>query len=60
LVGLAFNWATIRDIDMVAVGTSTPDEARELIEVSSSILERRGNRIELQETRSKGTVRGGS
>jgi hypothetical protein len=60
LVGLAFNWATIRDIDMVAVGTSTPDEAREVIEISSSILERRLNRIELQETRSKGTVRGGS
>jgi hypothetical protein len=59
LVGLAFNWATIRDIDMVAVGTSTPDEARELIEISSSMLERRANRIELQETRSKGTVRGG-
>ena len=60
LVGLAFNWATIRDIDTVAVGTSTPDEARELIEISSSILERRLNRIELQETRSKGTVRDGS
>jgi len=59
LVGLAFNWATIRDIDMVAVGTSTPDEARELIEISSSILERRVSDVGLQETRSKRTVTGG-
>jgi hypothetical protein len=60
LVGLAFNWATIRDIDMVAVGTSTPDEARELIEISRSILERRASGIELQKTRSTETVRRGS
>jgi hypothetical protein len=60
LVGLAFNWATIRDIDMVAVGTSTPDEARELIEISNSILEGKASHIELQETRSKRTVTGGS
>jgi hypothetical protein len=60
LVGLAFNWATIRDIDMVTVGAFTPDEARELIEISTSILERRVSHIELQATRSKGTVRGGS
>jgi hypothetical protein len=56
LVGLAFNWATIRDIDMVAVGTSTPDEAREIIEISHSILEGRAERVELQKTRSKGTI----
>jgi hypothetical protein len=56
LVGLAFNWATIRDIDMVAVGTSTPDEAREIIEISQSLLEGRAERIELQKTRSKGTI----
>jgi hypothetical protein len=58
LVGLAFNWATIRDIDMVAVGTSSPDEAREVIEVSRSILERRPTEIDLQWTRSKQTVAG--
>ena len=60
LVGLAFNWATIRDIDMVTVGAFTPDEAREIIEISTSILERRGSQIELQATRSKGTVRAAS
>jgi hypothetical protein len=56
LVGLAFCWATIRDIDMVAVGTSTPDEAREVIEISRSILEGTTTRVELQKTRSKQTV----
>jgi hypothetical protein len=58
LVGLAFSWATIRDIDMVTVGTSTPDEAREVIEISRSILEQRTDRVELQATRSKQTVTG--
>ncbi len=57
LVGLAFAWATLRDSDMVAVGTSTPDEAREVIELSRSILERRPARVELQTTRSKQQVR---
>jgi len=58
LVGLAFSWATIRDTDMVAVGTSTPDEAREVIEISRSILDRRVAGVELQKTRSKQTVIG--
>jgi hypothetical protein len=58
LVGLAFSWATIRDMDMVAVGTSTPDEAREVVEISRSILERRAAGVELQKTRSKQTVIG--
>jgi len=56
LVGLAFNWATLRDQDMVCVGTSTPDEAKECIEISLSILERRSDRVELQRTRSKASV----
>lgn len=56
LVGLAFSWATIRDSDMVAVGTSTPDEAREVIQISRSILEKTIDRVELQKTRSKQTV----
>jgi hypothetical protein len=43
---------------MVAVGTSTPDEAREVIEISRSILERRTAGVELQKTRSKQTVTG--
>jgi hypothetical protein len=58
LVGLAFSWSTIRDTDMVAAGTTTPDEAREVIEISRSILERRAAGLELQKTRSKQTVTG--
>ena len=56
LVGLAFNWSTIRDQDMVCIGTSTPDEAREVIEISLSILERRTSEVQLQRTRSKASV----
>jgi len=56
LVGLAFNWSTIRDCDMVCVGTSTPDEVRECIEISLSILERRSPDLKLQRTRSKASV----
>jgi hypothetical protein len=53
LVGFAFVWATLRDQDMVTVGALTPDEAREDIELSLSILERRSLQAELQATRSK-------
>jgi len=52
-VGLAFVWNTIRDQDMVTVGTTTPDEAREVIELSMDYLDRRAPTIELQKTRSK-------
>lgn len=52
-VGLAFSWNTIRDQDMVTVGTTTPDEAREVIELSFDYLERRMPENELQWTRSK-------
>jgi hypothetical protein len=52
-VGLGFVWATIRDCDMVTIGTMTPDEAREVIEISLALLERRSAGIELQKTRSK-------
>jgi len=54
--GLTFVWNTIRDQDMVTVGTVTPREAEECVELSLSILERRHSRAELQETRSKGSV----
>ena len=57
-VGLAFNWATIRDQDMVAVGTMTPDEAREVIELSLAMLERRSSNVPLQQTRSKESLTG--
>jgi len=56
LVGMAFNWATIRPCDMVCIGTSTPDEAKEILEISHSILERRQDSVQLQRTRSKASV----
>ena len=52
-VGLAFVWNTIRDQDMVTIGTTTPDEAREVVELSLNFLERRLPGHELQKTRSK-------
>ena len=56
LVGMAFVWATLREQDMVTVGTATPDEARELIDISRALLERRVSGVELQRTRSKASV----
>jgi hypothetical protein len=53
VVGLAFVWNTIRDQDMVVVGTTTADEAREVIDLSLTMLERRLPDNELQRTRSK-------
>ena len=58
LAGLAFSAATLRDQDMVTVGTRTPDEAREVIEISLSQLERRQCNVELQRTRSKKSIDG--
>jgi hypothetical protein len=52
-VGLAFVWNTIRACDMVAVGTMTPDEAKEVIELSLDFINRRIPTLQLQETRSK-------
>ncbi len=56
-VGLAFVWNTIRDQDMVTIGTTTPDEAREVIEISLDFLNRRIPDLELQTTRSKMSLR---
>jgi hypothetical protein len=56
VVGLAFVWGTIRDQDMVTIGTTTPAEAREVIEISLQLLERRVPDNELQRTRSKRTL----
>lgn len=53
VVGLAFVWNTIRDQDMVTVGTTTPEEAREVIEISMDLLSKRIPDNMLQETRSK-------
>jgi len=57
LQGLSFVWNTIRPCDMVAVGTMSPAEAQEVIELSLSILDGRQSTLELQETRSKATVK---
>jgi len=53
VVGLAFVWNTIHDQDMVTIGTTTPDEAREVIDLSFDLLNRRLPDNELQKTRSK-------
>lgn len=53
VVGLAFVWSTIREQDMVTVGTTTPEEAREIIDLSLDLLSRRLPDNVLQETRSK-------
>jgi len=56
VVGLAFAWNTIREQDMVTIGTTTPDEAREVIDISLDLLSRRIPDNELQRTRSKLTL----
>jgi hypothetical protein len=53
VVGLTHVWNTIRDQDMVTIGTTTPDEAREVIDISLDILNRRIPDYDLQVTRSK-------
>lgn len=52
-VGLSFVWSTIRPQDMVCIGTTTPDEAREVIDISLALLAHQVPLIELQKTRSK-------
>jgi hypothetical protein len=51
--GLSFVWSTIRPVDMVTIGTMSPYEAEEDIEMSLSFLEHRPADVELQKTRSK-------
>jgi hypothetical protein len=53
IVGLAFAWSTIREQDMVTIGTTTPDEAREVIELSLDLLNHQMPELQLQKTRSK-------
>lgn len=55
--GLAFAWSTLRDIDMVTVGTMTPREAAEVVEISLDILEKKPFNQALQKTRSKTSVK---
>jgi hypothetical protein len=54
---LNFVWNTIRPQDMVTVGTMTPKEAQECIDLSLGILEKRQMEIKLQETRSKVSIK---
>lgn len=53
IVGMAFVWNTIRPQDMVTIGTTTPDEAREIIDLSLDLLNHQMPDLELQKTRSK-------
>jgi len=55
-VGLTFVWNTIRDQDMVTVGTMTPGEAKEVVELSMAILERRKPDIGVRDSPSQYTV----
>lgn len=54
---LNFVWNTLRPQDMVTVGTMTPKEAQECIDLSLGILERRNADVQLQETRSKSSIK---
>jgi hypothetical protein len=56
VVGLSFVWNTIRDCDMVTIGTTTPAEARESIELSLDLINKRLPENELQRTRSKSSI----
>jgi hypothetical protein len=58
IVGLGFSWGTLRDCDMIAIGTMTPEEAAESIEISRALLEKRAPKVELQVTRSKASLLG--
>jgi len=55
--GLAFVWSTLRPQDMVAVGAMTAAEAAECIELSLGFLQNRTADVQLQETRSKKSVK---
>ena len=52
-VGLAFAWSAIRSQDLVTVGVTTADEARELIDISLAFLNGNLPNNDLQATRSK-------
>lgn len=53
-VGLTFNYATLREKDMVTVGCMTPLEAREDIEIALAAIEHRRPNIEGRDSPSKG------
>jgi hypothetical protein len=53
MIGLCFAWNTLRPQDLVTIGTTTPDEAREVVELSLDYLNHRVPDTSLQYTRSK-------
>ena len=59
-VGLRFVWNGIRECDLVTVGTMSPYEAAEVVEISRACLEGREPDLSLQFTRSKQTLSGAS
>lgn len=56
LVGLSFSWATLRPRDVITVGAMTADEAKEIIDISLAVLEKRAPTAPLQSSRSKQTI----
>ena len=56
IVGLSFVWSTLRTQDMVTIGTTTPAEAQEVINISLDLLQHRSPKTELQITRSKSSL----
>ena len=57
VVGLGYVWNTIRECDMVTIGTTTVDEAKEVIDLSLDFLNNRLPDYKLQETRSKSSIK---
>jgi hypothetical protein len=51
--GFSFVWNTIRECDMVTIGTMSTYEAEEAVELSLACIEQRKAEIQLQATRSK-------
>jgi hypothetical protein len=54
---LSFVWSTLRPQDMVTIGTMSPLEAQEVIDLSLQFIEGTPNAMALQETRSKASVK---
>ncbi len=54
---LTFCWNAIRQQDMITVGTMSPRDAEEVIEISRNILGKQAVTVQLQETRSKSTIK---
>lgn len=53
VVGLSFVWSTLRAVDLVTIGVTTPDEAREVIDLSMKLINHEMPQAHLQRSRSK-------